>query len=295
MRADVLAAELAGRLTSAGIGQAGAIARELVSWVAGVAPGRLFAAGDLGQDAVCRARLGADRVAAHTPVQHVTGIAGFCGRDLAVGPGVFVPRPETELLADWARRWVTADRALRGGQAHPIVVDLCSGSGALALAMYDAAPDARVVAVERSPRAFGWLRRNTADTPVEAICIDMAVAVPELDGHVDLVIANPPYIASGSELPPDVAGSDPDEALFSGSDGLDAIRVLVPVAGRLLRPGGLLAFEHDETHGERAPAVVAADGRFGDIADHPDLAGRPRFTTACRRGDCGPRQPEVGR
>ncbi|GAA2179528.1 peptide chain release factor N(5)-glutamine methyltransferase [Brooklawnia cerclae] len=288
MRADVLVRELADRLESAGIDQAAAVARELVAWVAGVTPGRLYAVTGLDAAAVSRAREGADRVAAHTPVQHVTGIAGFWGRDLAVGPGVFIPRPETEMLADWAGRRLRSRGVVTSpgtsGQS-PLVVDLCSGSGALALAMHDVLPGARVLAVERSPQALVWLRRNVEGTPVEIVAGDMAEVPHEFDGRVDLVVANPPYVPSGTHLPPDVAGHDPDEALFAGTDGLDAVRVLVGVAGRLLRPGGVLAFEHDDSQGASAPAVAVADGRFVDVEDHDDLAGRPRFTTARRADD----------
>jgi release factor glutamine methyltransferase len=218
----------------------------------------------------------ADRV----PLQHLTGTVGFGRLTLAVGPGGFVPRPETELLAQWA---VTT-----GGS---MIVDLGSGTGALALAIAHELPGAQVYAVERSPAALAWLRRNAADRaaagdrPVEVVAGDATdpAVLAGLDGTVDLVVANPPYVPDRVPVPPEVADHDPPEAVFAGPDGLAVIRPMIARAAALLRPGGWLGLEHDDSH---AAAVVAMLHRsFTRIADHRDLAGRPRYVTAARVAD----------
>jgi release factor glutamine methyltransferase len=223
----------------------------------------------------------ADRV----PVQHLTGRAPFRYLELAVGPGVFVPRPETEQLAGWALA-----RLVSG--PPPVVVDLGSGSGALALSIAHEHPGARVTAVERDPGAIEWTRHNATtraaagDTSVEVIEGDMTDPrlLTELDGTVDLVVSNPPYVPDGARVPREVADHDPPLALWGGPDGLDVVRGLLVTAARLLRPGGLLGIEHADQQGSALPALVRAHGAFTDVEDHPDLAGRPRFTTA-RRAD----------
>ena len=219
--------------------------------------------------------------AVRMPLQHLTGRAYFRHVELEVGPGVFVPRPETEVMTGWAldqlRPQVLAMR-------RPLVVELCAGSGAIAKALVDELPRLRVHAVELSEDAAAWAARNLAGTSVELHVGDMAAALPELNGTVDLVIANPPYIPLDAyeSVAPEVRDHDPAVALFSGDDGLDAIRVLVKVASRLLKPAGLLCFEHADVQGESAPAVVSAHGTFTAVRDHRDLTGRPRFTTAVR-------------
>ena len=221
----------------------------------------------------------ADRV----PLQHLTGRAPFRFLELAVGPGVFVPRPETEQLAGWAIEALA-------GAAAPSVVDLGSGSGALALSIAHEAPAARVIAVERDPDAVAWTRHNAAgraqagDTPVVVMSGDMTDPglLRELDGTVDLVVSNPPYVPDGAVVPREVADHDPPLALWGGPDGLDVVRGLLVTAARLLRPGGQLGIEHADQQGSALPALVRAHGGFTDVEDHPDLAGRPRFTTARR-------------
>jgi release factor glutamine methyltransferase len=215
-----------------------------------------------------------ERRAAREPLQHITGRAYFRHLTLAVGPGVFVPRPETELVAEAA---IDAARQLDA----PVVVDLCAGSGAIALAVADEVPAARVHAVEADPAAHAWAARNCAGCRVELRHGDMADAFPELDGLVDVVVSNPPYIPLGARIrDPEVAAHDPALALWSGEDGLDAVRVVEQVAARLLRPGGLVVVEHADLQGESAPAVFAATGRWTDAQDHRDLAGRDRYVTA---------------
>ncbi|MGH3438505.1 MAG: peptide chain release factor N(5)-glutamine methyltransferase [Sciscionella sp.] len=218
------------------------------------------------------------------PLQHLTGTAVMGGVTLAVGPGVFIPRPETELLLEWALA------SLRG-RRNPVIVDLGTGSGALALALAHARPDAAVHAVESDAVALAWARRNAdacvdeGSTPIRLYSGDVADATlfAELEGLVDLVVCNPPYVPSGIEVPPEVADHDPAGAVFAGADGLDVIRPVITCAARLLGRQGLLAIEHDDSHGETVPALLAARRVLTDVTDHPDLTGRPRFATAARR------------
>lgn len=216
------------------------------------------------------------RRAAREPLQHITGSAPFYGVELAVGPGVFIPRPETEVLAQWAVQM------LDDAPSAPTVVDLGSGSGALAIAVARAVPAATVYAVERSHEAREYLRRNVEEhaPQVRIVAGDMTDPhlLAELAGSVDLVVSNPPYVPESPELQVEVY-ADPHEAVFSGTDGMAAIRGLVPVAQRLLRDGGALGIEHDDTTSVQVQDVVAAGG-FGDIRVVKDLAGRARFVTA---------------
>lgn len=216
------------------------------------------------------------------PVQHLTGKAHFRYLDLDVGPGVFVPRPETEVMTGWA---IEQLRAMITLLHRPLVVELCAGSGAIAKAITTELTRVDIHAVELSENAAEYAFRNLRDTLVELHVGDMATALPELDGAVDLVIANPPYIPLDAyeSVAPEARDHDPTLALFSGADGLDAIKVVARVAERLLRPAGLLAVEHADVQGESAPAVVAATRAFSAVRDHRDLAGRPRFVTAVRR------------
>ncbi|SCE92398.1 release factor glutamine methyltransferase [Micromonospora purpureochromogenes] len=273
-------------LIAAGVESAHAEAELLAAYVLDTPRGRLALAD--GFTAAQRERFEAlvARRADREPLQHLTGRAAFRHLELAVGPGVFVPRPETELLAGWGIEVARTRPA-------PLVVDLCSGSGAIALAVAQEVPAARVVAVERSPAALEWLRRNAAeraaagDRPIEVVAAD--VTDPELlaalVGEVDVLLCNPPYVPRAVAVPPEVAGHDPDEAVFGGTDGLSVIRPVLARAGDLLRPGGGLGVEHDDTHGAAVPALLAADGRYVDVAEHRDLAGRSRFATASRRAD----------
>lgn len=216
------------------------------------------------------------RRAAREPLQHITGSAPFYGVELAVGPGVFIPRPETEVLAQWAVQM------LDDAPSAPAVVDLGSGSGALAIAVARAVPAATVYAVERSHEAREYLRRNVEEhaPQVRIVAGDMTDPhlLAELAGSVDLVVSNPPYVPESPELEVEVY-ADPHEAVFSGTDGMAAIRGLVPVAQRLLRDGGALGIEHDDTTSVQVQDVVAAGG-FGAIRVVKDLAGRARFVTA---------------
>ncbi|HYZ69903.1 MAG TPA: peptide chain release factor N(5)-glutamine methyltransferase [Mycobacterium sp.] len=214
--------------------------------------------------------------AKRVPLQHLTGTAAFGPITVHVGPGVFIPRPETEAMLEWA----VAQRF----SGRPVIVDLCTGSGALALALSQHWPDARVIAVDDSEDALAYARRNTAGTPVEVISADVTTSdiLADLDGRVDLVVANPPYIPDGAALEPEVAEHDPSHALFGGPDGMAVINSIVDLAARLLRDGGRCAIEHDDTTSARTVEAFTRTGRFVDVIPRPDLTGRPRFVTATR-------------
>lgn len=217
--------------------------------------------------------------ARRVPLQHITGSTGFRYVDVEVGPGVFVPRPETEQVAGWA---IEAAQAVLADDRTPVVVELCAGSGAISLAIVHEVPQAQVHAVELDPAAHAWAERNLADTGVDLRLGDMAGAFGDLDGTVDVVVANPPYIPldAWESVAPEARDHDPSLALWSGADGLDAMRVLEQVAWRLLKPGGVVGAEHADAQGESAPEVFA--GRWSEVRDHRDLADRPRYVTARR-------------
>ncbi|MEV4626193.1 peptide chain release factor N(5)-glutamine methyltransferase [Micromonospora sp. NPDC049523] len=292
LRPSVAVGWATGVLGAAGIGPARAEAELLAAYVLDTSRGRLaltarFTPAQLDRFAeLVRRRVGRE------PLQYLLGSAPFRYLELAVGPGVFVPRPETELLAGWGIEGARAMGGGTGAAVEPLVVDLCSGSGAIALAVADEVPQARVVAVERSTEALTWLRRNAAeraaagDRPIEVVAGDVTEPglLAGLVGQVDVLLCNPPYVPSTTAVPPEVADHDPAEAVFGGPDGLAVIRPVLARAADLLRPGGLLGIEHDDTHAEAVPALLRADGRFDEVRDHPDLTGRARFVTACRSG-----------
>jgi release factor glutamine methyltransferase len=215
-----------------------------------------------------------DRRCAHEPLQYLTGVAYFRHLEIKVGPGVLVPRPESELLVEAA---LTHIEKFSGAVS---VVDLGSGSGALALSIATEAPQTHVIAVEKSPEAIYWLKENVSfiDEKVRILESDVATALEGV--KCDLVIANPPYIPDAQKLPRDVAENEPAIALFGGVDGMKAPRLFISTAARLLKQGGFLAIEHHEEQGSAIADVLASD--FTDILLHHDLNGRPRFTTAVR-------------
>lgn len=226
-----------------------------------------------------RLRVLVARRSGREPLQHLTGMAPFRSLELHVGPGVFVPRPETEGVAQ-----IAIDALRARAEEAPIAVDLGTGSGALALAMATEVPRAVVHAVELSPEAAVWTRRNIESTGarVELTVGDLADALPHLDGRVAVVVSNPPYIPVGMvPRDPEVRLFDPDLALYGGEDGLDVVRSLSRRALRLLVPGGALVIEHGEEQGPSIRALLTADGWRG-AATHPDLTLRDRTTTAIR-------------
>ncbi len=274
MRAAITTA--ANTLADAGIGSARIDAELLAAHVAGIERGRLAFLDDPGGDFFHRFSDAVRQRAKRIPLQHITGQAPFGPLLLDVGPGVFVPRPETESLLEWARAQQLPP--------EPVIVDLCTGSGALAIAMAAVLPQARVIAVDDDPTALDYARRNATGTKVELVAGDVTDPglLSDLDGQVHLVLANPPYIPDGAELEPEVSQHDPAHALFGGPDGMSVITPIVRRAVRWLAPGGLLAVEHDDGTADATVAAIAATGAYCEIAARRDLTGRPRFVTARR-------------
>jgi release factor glutamine methyltransferase len=272
----------AARLSAAGVESAAQDARILLSFVTGVELVRLPLLTDLDDDHVRRFEQLVARRAERVPVQHLTGRAHFRCVEVEVGPGVFVPRPETEVMTGWAIETLASMTTLHH---RPLVVELGTGSGVIAKAITAELTRVDIHAVEISPEAAAYARRNLADTLVELHVADMASVCEELNGTVDLVIANPPYIPleAYDTVAPEVRDHDPTLALFSGQDGLDAIKVVAGVAARLLRPAGFVCIEHADVQGESAMAVLVDNGAFRGVRDHRDLTGRPRFVTAVKR------------
>ena len=269
--------EAAGTLTEAGIDSARVDAELLAAHTAGVDRGRLrFHDPDEPFFDAYR-----DVVAARSrriPLQHLTASAAFGSVVLDVGPGVFIPRPETESILEWALQ--------QDLSTSPVIVDLCTGSGALAVAFADARPDAHVLAVENSADALAYARRNCAGRNVTLIEADVTAPglLSDRDGTVDLLVSNPPYIPDGATLAPEVADHDPAHALFGGPDGMRVITPIVAAAARLLRAGGVVAVEHDDDTARPTVALFEASGAFAAVTSRRDLAGRPRFVTATRKG-----------
>jgi release factor glutamine methyltransferase len=289
VRLTALIAEATGALKAAHVGSPRVDAELLAAHVLGIERGKLHTAPDPNRAQTAAYRRLIARRAAREPLQHLTGLAPFRYEQVHVGPGVFIPRPETEQLVMWGLSWLRAQNV-----AEPRVADLCAGSGAIAVSLAGEKTGATVLAVERSPQAVPWLRRNSEECAkaagsrvvvIEGDATDPAV-LADVDGTVDLVLTNPPYVpeVAAANLPPEVTQYDPPEALFAGADGLAVIRPLIARIATLLRPGGAFAMEHDESHKHVVPALVTADGRFERVECHHDLARRPRFTTAVRAG-----------
>ncbi len=274
-------------LEDAGVPSPEADAITLAAFVLGAEPAdmrRRMVMGDPAETAFVEryAGLVAER-AARIPLQHLTGRAAFRYLELQVGPGVFVPRPETEMVAGLA---IDAARAAGPGA---VVVDLCTGSGVIALAVKHEVPDAEVYAVELTAEAHAWAVRNRDTLRLDVVVEqgDATRAFPDLQGAVDVVVSNPPYIPTGAvPVDPEVRDHDPSEALYGGSaDGLAVPLAVAARAAALLKPGGVLVMEHADTQGASLPAGLAAAGSWLDIVDLPDLAGRPRATRAHRATD----------
>jgi release factor glutamine methyltransferase len=216
-----------------------------------------------------------DRRINHEPLQYLTGVAPFRYLELEVGPGVLVPRPESELLVDAVLAHI------KNLPAPVSVIDLGAGSGALALAIATEAKDTRVIAVEKSPEAIYWLKKNVSVIAhnVRVVQGDVADALPGI--KCDVVIANPPYIPDAQALPRDVAGFEPHAALFGGPTGMELPKIFITAAARLLKSAGVLVIEHTEEQGAAIASELTLD--FESITLHDDLVGRPRWTSAVRR------------
>lgn len=262
-------------LAEAGVGSPRTDAELLAAHAAGTDRGRL-ALVDAGPEFQDRYDDLVAQRARRVPLQHLIGTAAFGPVTVQVGPGVFIPRPETESMLEWALAQPLSQNA--------VIVDLCTGSGALALALSNHWPDARIIAVDDSEDAFDYARRNVAGTPVELIRADVTRQglLSELHGGADLVVANPPYIPDGATLEPEVAEHDPAHALFGGPDGMTVINAVVELAAGWLRAGGRCAVEHDDTTSGLTVGAFTRTGRFDDVTARHDLTGRPRFVTAVR-------------
>jgi release factor glutamine methyltransferase len=272
----------ADRLAEAGVPDPVVDAELLAGHVLGLSRGAVQAAAVRGDavgdaDAVSLRTL-IERRAGREPLQHLTGVAPFRHLELAVGPGVFVPRPETETVVQYA-----IDALVSSSEPQPIGIDLGTGSGAIALAMATEVPHARVYAAELSPEAFPWAARNTAGVPnLTLVHEDLRTAFADLVGTASVVVSNPPYVPDAAvPRDPEVRLFDPAMALYAGEDGLDIVRVISLRARELLRPGGTLVLEHGELQGEQIRGILEADG-WRAAATHRDLTARDRATTALR-------------
>jgi release factor glutamine methyltransferase len=263
-------------LAQAGIDTARTDAELLAAHAAGTERGRLTLLERTTPEFLERFQEAVAERAKRVPLQHITGTTAFGPVQLQVGPGVFIPRPETEALLEWSLRQALPD--------NPVIVDLCTGSGALAIALAAHLPGATVIGVDDDPAALEYARRNAATTTVQLITGDATDPrlLPELIGTVDLVVANPPYIPRGAILDPEVSRHDPARALFGGDDGMSVITPVVHRAADWLKADGLLAVEHDDTTSAACVATVEGVGAFTEVTAHRDLTGRPRFVTARR-------------
>ncbi len=268
------------RLAEAGVPSPRNDAEELAAHLHGVGRVELHGVPDVAFDV--RFWEAVARRAAREPLQHITGRAFFRYVELSVGSGVFVPRPETEIVVGWAIEQLRAMDV-----ADPLVVDLGTGSAAIALAVAQEVPRARVHAVELDEHAFAWAKLNVSDAGgvgerVWLHLTEMAAAVPELDGTVDLVISNPPYVplVERERMTPEVRDYDPPDALWAGEDGLDGVRLVERVARRLLRPDGLLVVEHGDDQGLDVPLLFPEARGWCDVRNRRDLTRRDRYVTA---------------
>ena len=268
-------AQATARLAAAGVDSPRHDAEELAAHLLGVRRSalRLHDTIDLeGYEAVVARR------EQREPLQHITGVAGFRYLDLLVGPGALVPRPETELVAGHA---IDFARAVEGHP--PVVVDLGTGSGAIAFAVASEVVGSVVHAVEPDPAALAWAARN-ADACGHVVHLHLASAadaLPELDGTVDVVVSNPPYLPHGTAVGDEVR-HDPALALWGGPEGLDVIREVVEAGARLLGPGGALVVEHDVRHSSAVRSLLAESACWTEVVTHRDLTGRDRFVSARR-------------
>ena len=285
--ARVLLADAAARLRAAGVPSPEHDAGELLAHVLRTSRSQLFLRDEVADDRAADYDALVARRAAREPLQHLLGTAWFRHVSVEVGPGVFVPRPETELLAGWAVDQARQVQQVRR-DAPPVVVDLCTGSGVIARSIADEVPQARVFAVELDPQAHAWAERNLSGTAVDLRLGDLATAFDDLRGSVDVLVSNPPYVPleAWESVAVEARDHDPHVALFSGDDGLEAIRAIERRGVELLKPGGVVGVEHADVQGDSAPAVFSSSGRWEEVRDHRDLAGRPRYLTARRpRGE----------
>ena len=263
-------------LADAGIDSARYEAEELAAHLTGTERGRLPLIDSPDDTFFDRYHAAIAARSRRVPLQHITGTAAFGPLRLLVGPGVFIPRPETEAILEWA----TAQHLPEA----PVIVDLCTGSGALAIALAQHWPEARLLGIDDSDAALEYARKNSAGTKVELLHADVTKPglLTDLDGQVDLVVANPPYVPDGAPVEPEVSHYDPSHAVFGGADGMTVVNAIVRLAGRWLRPGGFFAVEHDDTTSSLTCELISGTELFDDVVAQTDLTGRPRFVTARR-------------
>jgi release factor glutamine methyltransferase len=271
----------AARLAAAGCVSAQAEARWLLEEALCTGPGALAGrrTEPLPPEAAGRLEEMVARRAAGEPLQYVIGWAPFGRLRLEVGHGVFVPRPETELVAERAARHLAGARA-----TVPVAVDLCTGSGAIACFLAEEVPGARVLATELDPSALAWARRNVRGRRVELLAGDLDEPLPaDLRGRVDVLVANVPYVPAGAMplLPHDVREHEPRLALDGGPDGLDVLRRVAALAPGWLAPGGWLVCEIGE--GQREAVALLAAAGLVEVSVRPDLAGRDRVLEGVKR------------
>lgn len=273
--------DAAATLDQAGIDCARWDAEQLAAHLAGTDRGRLALLGSPSEDFLERYHDVIAARARRVPLQHLVGTAAFGPVTLHVGPGVFIPRPETEAMLEWAMAQQLPPQ--------PVIVDLCTGSGALAVALAHHRPAARVIAIDNSEAALEYARRNLRGKAIELLRADVAelAADPglltELNGRVDMIVANPPYVPDDAVLDPEVAQHDPPQAVFGGPDGLAVIAPVVRLAARLLRLGAVIGVEHDDTTSASTVGLFHRAGVFDDVQARHDLTGRPRYVTARRQ------------
>jgi len=281
-------------LTEAKVSSPQVDAEILIAHVLGVERNQLTSVNQISDEQLFEFENLVARRANRVPLQHLTGIAYFRHLELAVGPGVFVPRPETELLVE------AAIKHLKTVSSSRIAIDLCAGSGAIALSLALEVPGTTVHAVELSDDAFKWLTHNVVDHAAKLEAVESHVIVhhgnagdqsllSELFNQVDALVSNPPYIPS-EMIPrdPEARDHDPAIALFSGADGLDVAREVVLVAAELLKPGGFVGVEHADMQGESMPALFdAMPNTWTNVKDNLDYNKLPRFTTAVRSTEVG--------
>ena len=279
-------ADTTARLTRAGVTSPGVDSEILLAHVVGMGRGEVLAQVHQGVELTDKQAEDLEplvvRREAREPLQHLLGVAPFMSFQVRVGPGVFVPRPETESLAE---RAIQTASTMAVGDSGVRIVDLCSGSGVLAIALARAIPHATVLAVELSDEALPYLAQNVEDLAPEVLIAhgsleSWASAVPP--ARLDLIVSNPPYVPD-AEIPndPEVQNYDPRLALYGGEDGLDLIRVIAEAASRALRPGGVVMLEHSNLQGAAVREVLESHG-FRTVSTEQDLVGRDRFTQGYR-------------
>jgi release factor glutamine methyltransferase len=274
------------RLTRSGVASPQVDAELLLAHVTGVSRGEVLAWVHTDRSLTADQVVDWDRLLARRekrePLQHLTGTAAFMSFEVSVGPGVFVPRPETQALVEAA---IDQALAMAVGEEGVRILDLCSGSGVVAISLARAIPHANVSAVEASPEALAYLERNVENLApnIRVVALSVAECVEEFGGSAfDMILANPPYVPV-SEVPndPEVATYDPAMALFGGADGLDIVHHIQALVNSHLRPGGYLAIEHSNLQGDAVRAIMNSAG-MRSVSTEKDFAERERFTHGFR-------------